>query len=1315
MSNIIELNSYPTIPTNLLATYDGYEVDLSWDSIDFTDGANASFLNYNIYNEILTPVSSASTLTNSILYNTSFIVGKAIWVIDNFSKSFWFGDITVSGEFTLDTTSKMSNQSDVIDTTNPDNFTVYLETSSTGTLIGTSTSTGYADTNITFGNFYLYKVCTLTSTGYESSFIKYPVYTLAIANSSPYFRSVLNSDTLLYTSTDYYTLTSTGPVYTSTGVVVTSSGLLNNQNWISIKNSLIDKHYYNKTKYAIPYSATETYKFKAYLGISKCYFDIFINGNYGFTTSTGTYGEVSFEYKFPKGQTDLQFVARDKRLNTSSKWSATFVVTTLNLYTWYSLLGIQYQDISTELDNIKSDTNLLTVRLSSYEDIYASLIELYKYGAEDDDLFRNLALQVFNSYEYTGFDKGIRTLLDGFQDNVPYFDHYEIYYNNNLYDTLRSGLAYVPQLSSIDPCLTRDDYYYAITSVSALGEETSAYEIRVDDRWWPPRYKGINVLRWTPTTGAVSYNIYKGTSTGYCYYIQNAPLPIFIDMGNLIPTTDLPPDMNFTDYDPPTDLYVDIHKSILSTMIFLRKKSWMQILLFSEGRTWISPFQLERITFFLKKLIPPELRYSVSYANDVTVSSNSYAAENKYYCTGDISSAGITLDSTNKSQGYFYPEDLSGLYDNTIYPGIYGLTQYGFTALYESELFTVSKDVAWIAVGDPGDILFTYRTKASYSVSWTDWVAPIDAIGNKTVAVIGENLQFAFIFLAPSWFDTDSVIVYESGSNITYKNILSFVIGVSVGVITGTDISVTVPYGTSLSSLTATFVSNGSFVSVNGLTQVSGVTSNDFTNILLYRVTAADTTTKDYLVTVVNDVAPVDSKDILSFSILGIAATITGTNIYITLPEGTTVTALIPTFIIDGSYVKIEDTIQTSGVSSNNFTNSLPYTVVSLLGSTKEYTVTVAVTPSSTKSILTFSIGESIGVISGNTISVVLASESNLTGLVAKFTTSGASVKIGTVTQESNISVNDFLLPVTYIVTAIDTSTQEYIVTVSIPVPSFNLTFGSVGTGDGQFTYPVGITSDSSNNLYVVDRDNNRIQKFNSSGTYSTKWGSLGTADGLFTTPVAIACNNSNNIFVVDRDNSRIQKFTNTGTYVSKFGSLGNGQGEFSNPSAIAIDSNNSIYVTDLGNSRVQKFTSAGVYVTSWGNGGTGNGNFKYPSAITVGNDNTIFVADIGNNRVQKFTSTGVYMIQWGSYGTTSSKFDSPSGIVSDVDGNIFVVDKNNNRIQKFDSIGTYILSFGSAGSTTGKFNEPIAIEIDSSNAIYVVDYNNNRIQKFTV
>jgi len=63
-------------------------------------------------------------------------------------------------------------------------------------------------------------------------------------------------------------------------------------------------------------------------------------------------------------------------------------------------------------------------------------------------------------------------------------------------------------------------------------------------------------------------------------------------------------------------------------------------------------------------------------------------------------------------------------------------------------------------------------------------------------------------------------------------------------------IALTVPFGTDVSALVATFATTGAAVAVGATPQVSGTTANDFTGAVTYTVTAADASTQDYLVTV---------------------------------------------------------------------------------------------------------------------------------------------------------------------------------------------------------------------------------------------------------------------------------------------------------------------------------------------------------------------------------------------------------------------------------------------------------------------------------
>jgi hypothetical protein len=63
-------------------------------------------------------------------------------------------------------------------------------------------------------------------------------------------------------------------------------------------------------------------------------------------------------------------------------------------------------------------------------------------------------------------------------------------------------------------------------------------------------------------------------------------------------------------------------------------------------------------------------------------------------------------------------------------------------------------------------------------------------------------------------------------------------------------ISVTVPRGTDVKTLVATFIATGVRVDVGSVTQASAATANDFSSPVVYKVIAADNSTASYIVTV---------------------------------------------------------------------------------------------------------------------------------------------------------------------------------------------------------------------------------------------------------------------------------------------------------------------------------------------------------------------------------------------------------------------------------------------------------------------------------
>ena len=226
--------------------------------------------------------------------------------------------------------------------------------------------------------------------------------------------------------------------------------------------------------------------------------------------------------------------------------------------------------------------------------------------------------------------------------------------------------------------------------------------------------------------------------------------------------------------------------------------------------------------------------------------------------------------------------------------------------------------------------------------------------------------------------------------------------------------------------------------------------------------------------------------------------------------------------------------------------------------------------------------------------------------------------------------------------------------------------FGSHGTGHGQFKRPFGVAIDDVENILVVDNDNHRIQKFSSDGTFMAAVGK-GSGQLQFSYPVGIKINpQTKRVYVADQGNHRVQVLQPDLTFFSKFGSPGSGPGQLSNPFDVAFDGANNVYVTDYSNGCIQVFTENGQYLRQIGKSGTGPGELRDPSMITVDDEDNIYVTEYSNHRVSVFTSHGGYLTSFGSQGSGPGQFQCPQGIAVDNFGMVYVCDQGHNRVQIF-------------------------------------------------
>lgn len=197
------------------------------------------------------------------------------------------------------------------------------------------------------------------------------------------------------------------------------------------------------------------------------------------------------------------------------------------------------------------------------------------------------------------------------------------------------------------------------------------------------------------------------------------------------------------------------------------------------------------------------------------------------------------------------------------------------------------------------------------------------------------------------------------------------------------------------------------------------------------------------------------------------------------------------------------------------------------------------------------------------------------------------------------------------------------------------------GTGLGDLLDPRGIAVDVTGRVIIADTGNDRVQVFSSELNPRFEFGGFHWAErdissnsitdgarGRFNVPLDVAAT-MKDIFVADRENHRVQKFDLDGNFLLSFGGWGDSRGRLGDPAGLATDRLGNVYVADSRNDRVQKFDINGNFVLEIGGFGSTPGRLNAPVDVAVDQQEKIYILDNGNHRVQIFDRYGHTQTEW--------------------------------------------------------------------------------------
>ena len=321
---------------------------------------------------------------------------------------------------------------------------------------------------------------------------------------------------------------------------------------------------------------------------------------------------------------------------------------------------------------------------------------------------------------------------------------------------------------------------------------------------------------------------------------------------------------------------------------------------------------------------------------------------------------------------------------------------------------------------------------------------------------------------------------------------------------------------------------------------------------------------------------------------------------------------------------------------------------------------------------------------------------------------------------------------------------------------------GGPATATG-LSFPSGVALDAAGNLFIADRDSQRIRRVDAAtGIVTTVAGngSVGfsgdggpaTTTSLFF-PSGVALDTAGNLFIADQSNQRIRRVDGATGIITTvagnggFGFSGDGGSATATslffPSGVAVDAAGNLLIADTNNARIRRVDGAtGIISTVAGNGAFGfigdggpatAASLNFPSRVALDAAGNLLIADTSNHRIRRVDgATGIITTVAGSGfanrfsgdggPATGASLNAPSGVALDAAGNLFLSDRNNQRIRRVDAAsgiittvaGNGIAGFGGDGgpATSASLNAPSGVALDAAGNLLIVDTNNARIRR---
>ena len=325
---------------------------------------------------------------------------------------------------------------------------------------------------------------------------------------------------------------------------------------------------------------------------------------------------------------------------------------------------------------------------------------------------------------------------------------------------------------------------------------------------------------------------------------------------------------------------------------------------------------------------------------------------------------------------------------------------------------------------------------------------------------------------------------------------------------------------------------------------------------------------------------------------------------------------------------------------------------------------------------------------------------------------------------------------------------------------------------EAQLNWPTGVAVDDNGNVYIADRNNERIRKVATSGIITTYAGTgeygydddhenKPATEATLNWPTGITLDGDGNLYIADSYNHRIRKVATSGIITTYAGisrsrdedlsapiddtDIGDDglaiEAKLNWPNGVAVDENGNLYIADWNHHRIRKVDTSGIITTFAGSGEKGGfsgdggkatgAQLNRPNGLDLDGNGNLYIADQKNNRIRKISNIDdpdganriITSIAGGDDGSDSGvTLSGIRGVAVDAEGNVYIANTPNHQILELDTNTAEIIVFAGTGNigdggpaTNARLLHPTGLTLDSDSNVYITDTLNNRVRKVDI